>query len=77
MAPLTVFLDANVLYPAALRDLFMRLALQGLFRAKRSDIMKINRYLTHSTRPWQCLNFLPLLQGQGLFLMRPSLFLNV
>ena len=36
-APLTVFLDANVLYPAALRDLFMRLALQGLFRAKWSN----------------------------------------
>jgi hypothetical protein len=39
MAPLTVFLDANVLYPAGLRDLFMRLALQGLFRAKWSKSM--------------------------------------
>mgnify|MGYP001222918550 CR=1 FL=1 len=31
---LTVFLDANVLYSAGLRDLLMRLALQGLFRIK-------------------------------------------
>ena len=37
MAHLTVFLDANVLYPAGLRDLLMRLALQGLFQAKWSD----------------------------------------
>jgi len=39
MAQLTVFLDANVLYPAALRDLFMRLSLQGLFRAKWSNMV--------------------------------------
>jgi hypothetical protein len=37
MAQLTAFLDANVLYPAGLRDLLMRLALQGLFHAKWSD----------------------------------------
>lgn len=37
MGPLTVFLDANVLYSAGLRDLLMRLALQGLFRAKWSE----------------------------------------
>lgn len=32
----TVFFDANVLYPAALRNLLMRLTLRGLFRAKWS-----------------------------------------
>ncbi len=32
----TAFFDANVLYPAALRNLLMRLALRGLFRAKWS-----------------------------------------
>ena len=30
----TAVLDANVLYPAALRDLFMHLALLDLYRAK-------------------------------------------
>ena len=34
MKQLTAFLDANVLYSAGLRDLLMRLALQGLFRIK-------------------------------------------
>jgi len=33
----TAFFDANVLYPAALRNLLMRLALRGLFRAKWSN----------------------------------------
>jgi predicted nucleic acid-binding protein len=37
MAQITAFLDANVLYPAGLRDLLMRLALQRLFHAKWSD----------------------------------------
>lgn len=37
VAPVTVFLDANVLYPAALRDLLMRLALQGVMRARWSN----------------------------------------
>lgn len=36
MAPRTALLDANVLYPAALRDLLMRLALRDLFRARWS-----------------------------------------
>ncbi|MCE7987059.1 MAG: PIN domain-containing protein [Caldilinea sp. CFX5] len=36
MAPLTAFLDANVLYPAGLRNLLLRLATQGLFQAKWS-----------------------------------------
>ena len=36
MAAVTAFLDANVLYPAPLRDLLMRLALSGLCRAKWS-----------------------------------------
>lgn len=36
MASLTAFLDANVLYPAELRNLLMRLATQGLFQAKWS-----------------------------------------
>lgn len=34
-----VFLDANVLYPAALRDLFMRLALQKLYRPRWSNLV--------------------------------------
>jgi predicted nucleic acid-binding protein len=32
--PLTAVLDANILYPAPLRDLFIRLAQAGLMRAK-------------------------------------------
>lgn len=36
MATFTAFYDANVLYPAELRNLFMHLALTGLFRAKWS-----------------------------------------
>ena len=36
MAGLTAFYDANVLYPAELRNLLMHLALIGLFRAKWS-----------------------------------------
>lgn len=33
----TAFLDANVLYPAGLRNLLMRLAVRGLFRPKWSE----------------------------------------
>lgn len=36
MAALTVFYDANVLYPAELRNFLMHLAVTGLFRAKWS-----------------------------------------
>jgi predicted nucleic acid-binding protein len=36
VATFTVFYDANVLYPAQLRNLLMHLALTGLFRAKWS-----------------------------------------
>lgn len=36
MARFTAFYDANVLYPAELRNLLMHLALTGLFRAKWS-----------------------------------------
>ena len=36
MAGFTAFYDANVLYPAELRNLLMHLALIGLFRAKWS-----------------------------------------
>lgn len=36
MATFTAFYDANVLYPAELRNLLMHLALTGLFRAKWS-----------------------------------------
>ena len=36
MGALVAFLDANVLYPAELRNLLMHLALAGLFRAKWS-----------------------------------------
>ena len=34
MAAFTVFYDANILYPAALRNFLMHLALTGVFRAK-------------------------------------------
>ena len=37
MTPLTALYDANVLYPAPLRDLLMHLALTDLFRAKWSE----------------------------------------
>ena len=36
MAALIAFYDANVLYPAELRNFLMHLALTGLFRAKWS-----------------------------------------
>lgn len=36
MAAFTVFYDANVLYPATLRNFLMHLALTGVFRAKWS-----------------------------------------
>lgn len=35
--PVTAVYDANILYPAPLRDLFMRLALAGLVRARWTD----------------------------------------
>lgn len=34
MSPVTVLLDANVLYPAPIRDILMQLAVEDLFRAK-------------------------------------------
>jgi hypothetical protein len=37
VATFTAFYDANVLYPAELRNLLMHLAMTGLFRAKWSD----------------------------------------
>ena len=37
MATLIAFYDANVLYPAELRNFLMHLALTGLFRAKWSN----------------------------------------
>jgi predicted nucleic acid-binding protein len=37
MAALTAFYDANVLYPAELRNFLMHLALTGIFRAKWSN----------------------------------------
>ena len=37
MANFTVVYDSNVLYPAPLRDLPMRLALTDLFRARWTD----------------------------------------
>lgn len=37
MSSFTALYDANVLYPAPLRDLLMRLALTGLFRAKWTE----------------------------------------
>jgi hypothetical protein len=36
VAAFTVFYDANVLYPAELRNFLMHLALMGMFRAKWS-----------------------------------------
>jgi hypothetical protein len=35
--PVTAVYDANILYPAPVRDLFMRLAEVGLVRARWSD----------------------------------------
>ena len=35
--PATAIYDANVLYPAPLRDLFVRLAQAGLVRARWTD----------------------------------------
>lgn len=35
-SPFTAFYDANVLYPAPLRDFLMRLALTGVYRARWS-----------------------------------------
>lgn len=37
MSNIIAILDANILYPAVLRDLFMELAVQGCFQAKWSD----------------------------------------
>ena len=37
MARPAAVLDANVLYPARLRDLFLRLAIAGLYRALWSE----------------------------------------
>jgi len=37
MATFTALYDASVLYPAPLRDLLMRLAMTGLFRARWTD----------------------------------------
>lgn len=37
MAEITALLDACVLYPAALRDLLMHLALEDLFRPKWTE----------------------------------------
>jgi len=37
MAAFIAFYDANVLYPAELRNFLMHLALTGIFRAKWSD----------------------------------------
>lgn len=39
LTPKTVFLDANVLYPAGLRDFLMRLTLCGLLRARWSNLV--------------------------------------
>ncbi|KTB95716.1 MULTISPECIES: PIN domain-containing protein [Pseudomonas syringae group] len=36
-SPFTAFYDANVLYPAPLRDFLMHLALTGVYRARRSS----------------------------------------
>ena len=35
--PITAVYDANILYPAPLRDLFIRLAQAGLVRARWSE----------------------------------------
>jgi hypothetical protein len=41
--PLTAVYDANILYPAPLRDLFMRLAQAGLVRAKWTEAIHEER----------------------------------
>lgn len=57
LTPAIVFLDANVLYPAGLRDFFMRLTLQGLLRARWSDrvheewMQAVLRDFSNITRP--------------------------
>jgi hypothetical protein len=40
MSNYTALFDANVLYPAPLRDVLMQLAVTDLFRAKWSTITK-------------------------------------
>lgn len=45
----TVLYDANVLYPAPLRDLLVRLAMEGLLRARWTDA--IHDEWTHNLRP--------------------------
>jgi len=50
MAAFAAFYDANILYPAALRNFLMHLATTGLFRAKWSaDVHKewIRNLLTY------------------------------
>jgi len=37
MPPLVAVLDANVLYPARLRDLLIRLAIAGLYQARWTE----------------------------------------
>ena len=54
MSRLTALLDANILYPAPMRDLFIQLATQGLFQAKwTADIHRewINALLRNE--PWR------------------------
>ena len=40
--PVTAVYDANILYPAPLRDLFIRLAQVGLVRARWTDAFTMN-----------------------------------
>ncbi len=37
--PITAVYDANILYPAPLRDLFIRLAQAGLVRARWTELV--------------------------------------
>lgn len=38
--PVTAVYDANILYPAPLRDLFIRLAQTGLVRARWTEMLE-------------------------------------
>ena len=57
--PVTAVYDANILYPAPLRDLFIRVAQTGLVRAKWTDTIHdewIRNVLKHHpTLGWACL----------------------
>ena len=44
MTGVTALLDANILYPAPMRDIFLQLAVDDLFRAKWTAEIHHERY---------------------------------